>query len=224
MARLYQAQGRYSEAEPLFLEDLQASREVLGPRHPGTLTSLNNLADLYQAQGRLAEAEPLYRDALQGRRDVLGPRHPDTLLTQLKMAGHLVNQGRRAEAMPMLQQMEPHLLGWIGQELYSTETGAVRRHLVSSQAPFQDVVMTLATAENSGGAHRLAASVILRFKLLQSEEESYLARLTRRSQDPRVRALAAGCAPRLSVQQGRSRACSRRRCRSWKPSNSRSAR
>ena len=142
MARLYQAQGRYSEAEPLFLEDLQASREVLGPRHSGTLTSLNNLADLYQAQGRLAEAEPLYRDALQGRRDVLGPRHPDTLLTQLKMAGHLVNQGRRADAMPMLQQMEPHLLGWIrclGEESPPLSQSTRRIYLVGLRRLLRDL-------------------------------------------------------------------------------------
>ena len=67
LAVLYQAQGRYGEAEPLFLEALQASREVLGPRHPDTLTSLNNLAVLYQAQGRYGEAEPLFQEALQAQ-------------------------------------------------------------------------------------------------------------------------------------------------------------
>ena len=190
LAVLYQDQGRYGEAEPLFREALQARREVLGPRHPDTLTSLNNLAALYQAQGRYGEAEPLYREALQARREALGPRHPDTLATQLNMVVLLVNLDRRAEAVRTLQQMEPNLLGWIGQELYSTEAGAVRRQLVSSQATFQDVALSLATAERSGDARRLAGSVMLRFKLLQGEEEAYLARLARRSQDPRVRTLA----------------------------------
>jgi CHAT domain-containing protein len=102
----------------------------------------------------------------------------------------LVNSGHSDEAVRMLQQMEPQLLGWIGQELYSTEAGAVRRQLVSSQAAFQNAVLTLATTQGSGEARRLAGTVMLRFKLLQGEEEAYLARLTRRSQDPRVRALA----------------------------------
>ncbi len=102
----------------------------------------------------------------------------------------LVNLGLSDEAVRMLQQMEPHLLGWIGQELYSTEAGAERRQLVSSQATFQDVVLTLATMQGSGDARRLAGTVMLRFKLLQGEEEAYRARLTRRSQDPGVRALA----------------------------------
>ena len=101
-----------------------------------------------------------------------------------------MGQGRWDEAVQMLQQMERHLLDWIGQELYSTEAGAVRRQLVSSQATFQDVVLTLATVASRGDVRRLAGSVMLHFKLLQGEEESYLSRLTRRSQDPRVQALA----------------------------------
>ncbi|MET4201970.1 CHAT domain-containing tetratricopeptide repeat protein [Bradyrhizobium sp. LA6.12] len=189
LALLYKDQRRYREAEPLFLETLQVSRELQGPRHPNTLNSLKALADLYQAEGRYEESEKLYLEALQTSLEVLGPGHPDTLRIQLSSAFLLVNQGRREEAVKKLQQMEPHLLGWIGQE-YSTETDAVRRRLVSSQAPFQDAVLNLAIAQNSGEARRVAGNVILRFKLLQSEEESYLARITRSSQDPRVRTLA----------------------------------
>src|SRR6266852_8252134 len=76
---LYRAQGRYGEAEPLGREALQGRREVLGPRHPDTLGSLNQLTLLYRAEGRLDEAEPPAREAVQARREVLGPRHPDTL-------------------------------------------------------------------------------------------------------------------------------------------------
>jgi tetratricopeptide (TPR) repeat protein len=62
LAALYQAQGRYGEAEPLYKEALQGKRETLGPRHPNTLQSLNNLAALYAGAG------PLQRGgaALQG--------------------------------------------------------------------------------------------------------------------------------------------------------------
>jgi hypothetical protein len=37
---------------------------VLGPDHPDTLTSRNNLAYAYQSAGNLAEAIPLYHDTL----------------------------------------------------------------------------------------------------------------------------------------------------------------
>ncbi len=190
LGALYQAQGRYGEAEPLLQEALRAAREVLGPRHPNTLIGLNNLATLHIDQGRYGEAESLLHEALQASRETLGPHHPNTLGTQLNMVTLLVRQDKRAEGVRLLQQMEPNLLNWIGQELYSTESAADRRQLMLSQTTFQDAALTLATAENSSDAGRLAGSVILRFKLLQGEEEAYFARLTRRSQDPRVRALA----------------------------------
>ena len=59
LAELYHAQGRYSEAEPLFRHALEASERTLGKEHPDTLVSVNNLAELYDAQGRYSEAEPL---------------------------------------------------------------------------------------------------------------------------------------------------------------------
>ena len=38
--------------------------KALGPEHPDTATSLNNLALLLEQQGRYVEAEPLFRRAL----------------------------------------------------------------------------------------------------------------------------------------------------------------
>ena len=51
--------GDYAKAEPLFKEALQIRQKVLGPEHPDTAQSLNNLAELYQAMGDYAKAEPL---------------------------------------------------------------------------------------------------------------------------------------------------------------------
>ena len=65
LAGLYESQGRYSEAEPLYRLALEKRRAVLGEKHPDTLSSVNNLAGLYRAQGRYSEAEPLYRLALE---------------------------------------------------------------------------------------------------------------------------------------------------------------
>jgi tetratricopeptide (TPR) repeat protein len=42
-------------------------RRVLGPDHPDTVTSINNLADAYQAGGDLGRAVPLYEQALADR-------------------------------------------------------------------------------------------------------------------------------------------------------------
>jgi hypothetical protein len=42
---------------------LSMVERVLGPEHPDTLVSVNNLAELYRRQGRYTEAEPLYQRA-----------------------------------------------------------------------------------------------------------------------------------------------------------------
>ncbi len=72
LAVLYDNQGRYAEAEPLYERALAIQEEVLGAEHPDVAVSLNNLAALYYAQGRYAEAEPLYERALGVGEKVFG--------------------------------------------------------------------------------------------------------------------------------------------------------
>ncbi|KOV77631.1 tetratricopeptide repeat protein, partial [Nocardia sp. NRRL S-836] len=50
----------------------------LGPDHPNTLSSRNNLANAYQAAGDLDRAIPLYEATLADCERVLGPNHPTT--------------------------------------------------------------------------------------------------------------------------------------------------
>ncbi len=107
LANLYQAQGRYGEAEPLFQKALATRRSQLGETNPDTAASLNNLAELYRAQGRYGEAEPLYRQALDILRSHLGGDHPDTATSLNNLAGLYDAQGRYGEAEPLcLQALE----------------------------------------------------------------------------------------------------------------------
>ena len=46
---------RRLQARALYEEDLTASRETLGDRHPHTLTAISNLGLLLQDQGKLDE-------------------------------------------------------------------------------------------------------------------------------------------------------------------------
>jgi hypothetical protein len=103
----------------------------------------------------------------------------------------LVNRGRVADALTQLRRMEPQRLAWAGAELYSTEQGRVRRQLFRAESTLQDIVLTLALRDGGSAAIELAGDVMLRWKHLQGAEEAYLARLVRRSRDPRVRELAA---------------------------------
>ena len=54
----------------------------MGPDHPNTTTSLNNLAELYRDQGKYAEAEPLYQRALAIYEQQLGASHPTTQIVR----------------------------------------------------------------------------------------------------------------------------------------------
>jgi CHAT domain-containing protein len=70
LAGLYQAQGRYTEAEPLYMRSLAVREKALGPEHPNVATSHNNLAVLHLAQRDLVRAAASWRAAarvLQGR-------------------------------------------------------------------------------------------------------------------------------------------------------------
>jgi tetratricopeptide (TPR) repeat protein len=86
--------------EPL-TADLQ---RLLGPDHPDTLTTRDNLAVAYQDAGRVAEAIALFEQVLAAREQVLGPDHPDTLTTQDNLATAHRDAGRAAEAIRLHEQ------------------------------------------------------------------------------------------------------------------------
>lgn len=64
LARLYDTQGQYAQAEPLYK---RAGDRGKGPRpdHPDVALSLNNLAALYRATNRGKEAEALEQQAVR---------------------------------------------------------------------------------------------------------------------------------------------------------------
>nr|VFK39751.1 MAG: Tetratricopeptide (TPR) repeat [Candidatus Kentron sp. TC] len=97
--------GKYAEAEPIARQILAFGETRLGPEHPGTLTSLNNLAGLYLVQGRYGGAEPLFRSALGSQERVLGPEHPSTLMSLNNLASLYQGQGRHGEAEPLYQRV-----------------------------------------------------------------------------------------------------------------------
>jgi tetratricopeptide (TPR) repeat protein len=77
LALLYDTQGKYAEAEPLYLRALAISEKVFGPEHPHVAPILNNLASIYRDQGQYREAGPLYVRSLAIFEKALGPEHPD---------------------------------------------------------------------------------------------------------------------------------------------------
>ena len=78
--------------------------DTLGPDHPSTLTSRNNLAGAYQDTGRLNEAIALYEQTLEDRTRILGPHHPDTLTARNDLANAYQAAGRLHDAIPLHEQ------------------------------------------------------------------------------------------------------------------------
>ena len=78
-------------------EELRASRETLGDRHPDTLSAIDSMATLLEDMGQLEEARPLYEEALRARRETLGNRHQETLLS-------ISNMGQLLQAMGQLEE------------------------------------------------------------------------------------------------------------------------
>jgi tetratricopeptide (TPR) repeat protein len=78
--------GQLTTATALFERTLTDYERVLGPEHPDTLTSRNNLANAYQAAGRLDEAIALHERTLTDHERILGPDHPHTLTSRNNLA------------------------------------------------------------------------------------------------------------------------------------------
>jgi tetratricopeptide (TPR) repeat protein len=79
---VYGDQGRYTEAEPLFLRTLAIQEQQLGSEHPDTAISLNGLANLYSQQGKYEQAETFYQRVLAIQEQRLGATHPETSLAK----------------------------------------------------------------------------------------------------------------------------------------------
>ena len=88
--------------------------DTLGPDHPSTLASRNNLAGAYRDAGRLDEAIALYEQTLEDRSRLLGPDHPHTLITRSNLAGAYQDAGRLDDAIALYEQTledRTHILG-----------------------------------------------------------------------------------------------------------------
>jgi Tetratricopeptide repeat len=86
LASTYQDQGRWKEAEELFVQVMETRKRVLGQEHPHTLTSINNLAFTRKEQGRKWEAIELMAECVQLRNRVLHAEHPDALSSAAALA------------------------------------------------------------------------------------------------------------------------------------------
>ncbi len=99
------AAGKLDKALPLFEETLALMKTKLGPDHPDTLTSMNNLAQAYQDAGKLDKALPLLEETLALMKTKLGPDHPETLISMASLAAGYWSMKRLDKSVPLFEDV-----------------------------------------------------------------------------------------------------------------------
>jgi serine/threonine protein kinase len=96
--------GEAERARQQWQRALDLRKAELGPDHPDTLLSMNNLAISYDKLGRYVEALGLREETLALQKGKLGPDHPDTLRSMHNLASSYHALGRHAEALKLREE------------------------------------------------------------------------------------------------------------------------
>jgi len=97
----YAGLGLLQEELAIHRRALELRLEALGPDHPETLISQNNVARALLTTGRIDEAIERFEHTLEQRLTILGPTHRNTLTTQLNLASAYRNAGRYDDAIAL---------------------------------------------------------------------------------------------------------------------------
>ena len=103
-ARAQEGLHLYQIAAQTLEEAVRDRERILGPDHPDTLTSRNNLASPYESVGDFSRAVPLFEEALSDRVRVLGPDHPKTLASRNNLASAYQSAGEFSRAVLLFEQ------------------------------------------------------------------------------------------------------------------------
>jgi hypothetical protein len=88
---------KYTEAEKLEMQVLDARNRILGVEHPDTITAMANLAATYLSLEKYTEAEKLKIQVFNGRCKILGVEHPDTIRAKRVLASTYYKLGKYTE-------------------------------------------------------------------------------------------------------------------------------
>ena len=143
----------------LAIEVFQKARDTreskLGPVHPDTLATLNNLAEAYRAAGKLPEAISLFERVRDARIAKPGPDHPDTLTTLNGLAQAYQSAGKLAEAIAVNERVRDAQIAKLG----------------------PDHPDTLATLNNLAMAYQAAGKLPEAIALLERVRDAKIAKL-----------------------------------------------
>lgn len=104
LAILYETQGQYGEALPLYLRALDIRQKNLGPEHFKVANTMANLGRLYQAMGHYQHALPLMERALAVQERHLDAKDPQIATILNNLATLYLLMGDNQQALPLMQQ------------------------------------------------------------------------------------------------------------------------
>jgi Tetratricopeptide repeat/Trypsin-like peptidase domain len=104
------------------LDQAERAAELLGPDHPDTLTTRNNIAYWTGEAGRPDVAVELFSAVLPDMERVLGPDHPDTLSTRGNIAYWTGEAGRPDAAVELFNALLPDMERVLGPDHPDTLT------------------------------------------------------------------------------------------------------
>lgn len=187
---LYLRQRRFDEAEPLLHTVLQKARVTFGESHSAVLKTANNLASLYRRTDRFTEAEALLTDTLASSEAAFGNSHPQTMTFMRNLIGLYFATEQPDRILALLERLEVAAFAYTDDELPNTSGEAQKRRLLARQRIMQDLALNLAIRYPTARHLRFAATVVFRWSQVQGEHLAFLQQLSRRTDDPQVRALA----------------------------------
>lgn len=101
LANLYNNEGDFAKAEPLYKEGIKVSRQNLGKKHPTYARNVSNLAVLYRQKGMFDKAIEMFSEVAEIRKEVLGEKHLEYAKSLREIANlHYVNKDY-AKAEPL---------------------------------------------------------------------------------------------------------------------------
>ena len=96
--------GNHQEARQHFEKALEIRIKTLGPKHPSTADSLNNLATAFENAKLYEEAEPLFKQALGIFQELLGKTHEKTGSASANLARIYQALGRDKQALDLMHK------------------------------------------------------------------------------------------------------------------------
>ena len=118
LALLFEDQGDFANADPLFRRALAIREKAFGPNHPETANSLNCVAGALEREGDLVGARNMYERACSICNKTLGPTHPYT-----------------AKCLHNLAHVVERLGDFVGARLINERVLAIRQAVLGPEHP-----------------------------------------------------------------------------------------